>query len=326
MRFKGLDLNLLLTLDVLIERGSVTRAASQLHVSQPAVSAALARLRRHFDDPLLVQYGKQMIPTAFALRLHPALKAVLADLETLVSTPARFDPASASRTFHIMASDFILVAVLGTMLPGLEAAAPGVRFIISPPVSHAIAMLEAGEIDLVVTPVTYVSDRHPAVALFEERHVVAGWRDNPLLAAPLSAEDLSRARFISVQIGRSATASFAIHELGQLGITIDSALTTTTFAAVPQLLVGSGHLAILHETLVLQAERFLPIRHQPLPVAIPLMREMIQCHRARVDDPGIVWLIDQFRAWAAGAVPADIAKMPAEAARFDQKCAPKVTP
>jgi DNA-binding transcriptional LysR family regulator len=298
MRFKGLDLNLLQALDVLIERRSVTRAAEQLHISQPAISAALSRLRQHFDDPLLVQHGKQMIPTPFALRLQSPLKVVLGDLDALISTPARFDPASSTRRFRVMASDFILVAVLGDLLPLIEASAPGVRFVISPPAPEANKMLEAGEVDLVISPSNYVSDKHPVVPFFEERHVVAGWSGNPVMAHEISKETLTSARFISVQIGRAVSSSFAIHELSEIGITINSALITSSFAAVPQLLIGSSHLAILHESLARKAARYLPIHYWPLPAPIPPMREVIQCHRARAEDLGIVWLTAQFVSWA----------------------------
>lgn len=159
-------------------------------------------------------------------------------------------------------------------------------------------MLEAGEIDLVISPSNYVSDKHPVVPFFQERHVVAGWSGNPLMARKIRKETLSRASFISVQIGRAISSSFAIHKLSEMGITINSALTTSSFAAVPQLLIGSSNLAILHESLARKAARYLPIHYWPLPVAIPPMREVIQCHRARAEDLGIVWLTAQFVSWA----------------------------
>lgn len=298
MRFKGLDLNLLQALDVLIDVQSVTRAAEQLHISQPAFSAALGRLRKHFDDPLLVQHGKQMVPTPYAEQLRPRLKSILADVDAFVSTPARFDPATSNRVFRVMASDFILSVALGDLLPAIEVIAPQVSFVIIPTSEHANAMLEAGEVDLLITPETYLSDRHPSVALFEERHVVAGWSESPAMQRNLTAGDLETASFITVQIGRSHNSSFAITELDRLGIRLNSTLSISYFAVVPQLLVGSAKLAILHETLARKAARHLPIAWQPLPVAIPGMREMVQFHRARAQDPAVVWLLSQFEAWS----------------------------
>ena len=303
MRFKGVDLNLLLVLDTLIERRSVTRAAEALHISQPAVSAALARLRGHFDDPLLVQHGKQMIPTAHALRLHPRIKAVLADLDALVSTSPAFDPAQSTRTFRVMTSDFMLVTLVGDLLPMIEAEAPGIRLVVTPTGDEAIPLLEAGEVDLIVTPHNYQSDRHPMVPLMNERHVIAGWAENPLMAAPISAETMLQARFISTVIGRQQTGSFAISALADVGYRLDHALTVSYFAALPYMLVGTRYLAILHETMARKVMRHLPIRFWPLPVEIPLMRTTMQCHRAHAEDPAIIWLMDRFRA-AAEAAPA----------------------
>ncbi len=298
MRFKGLDLNLLQALDVLIDLRSVTRAAEHLHISQPAISAALGRLRKHFGDPLLVLHGKQMIPTPYALQLQSRLKSLLTDVDAFVSTSPRFDPSTSNRTFRVMASDFILSVVLGDLLPAIEGIAPHLRFTILPTGEQAVTMLEAGELDLLIGPETYLSDKHPSVLLFEERHVVAGWQDNPLMAHPLSLDDMAAASFISVQLGRSHNSSFAITELEQLGITLNNVFSISSFAVVPQLLIGSTKLAILHESLARKAARHLPIAWHPLPVAIPGMREMIQFHRARTQDPALVWLIDQFATWS----------------------------
>ena len=298
MRFKGIDLNLLLVLDVLIDRRSVTRAAEQLYISQPAISAALSRLRVHFNEPLLVQHGKQMIPTAYAVRLQPRLKAVLADLDALVSTSSRFEPGTSTRTFRVMASDFILMTVLGDLLPVIEASAPGIRFVVTPTGDQAIAMLEAGELDLIITPHNYLSERHPMIPLMDERHVVAGWVDNPVMAQPTTIRDMTEARFISTVIGKQKTGSYAINELSRLGYELDHALIVSYFAVLPHMLISTQYLAILHESLARKTARHLPIRFWPLPVEIPLMRTMMQCHRAHAGDPAIIWLIEQFSTWA----------------------------
>ncbi|HSI16835.1 MAG TPA: LysR family transcriptional regulator, partial [Sphingomonas sp.] len=106
MRFQGLDLNLLVALDVLIEERSVSRAAERLHLSQPAMSAALRRLRDYFNDPILAAHGKKMIPTPHALRLRGALRTLLTDVERMVSLSTQFDPATSQRRFRIGTSDY----------------------------------------------------------------------------------------------------------------------------------------------------------------------------------------------------------------------------
>lgn len=304
MRFRGLDLNLLLALDVLIERESVTRAAEQLNASQPAISAALARLRRHFGDPLLVPHGKRMVPTAFAQGLRAPLKAVLGDLDALVSTPARFEPLTSARTIRMMASDFILAAVLGDLLVEMEAEAPGLRFEAVPPSEEAQAMLDGGDIDMFIAPTQFLHPDHPSQPFFEETHVIVGWSGNPLLSAPISREAVERAEFISVQIGRMRRASFAEVALAQRGVALRCTLAVPYFGIIPTLLIGTGRLAILQRSLVKRMAQHVPIAWQDLPVAIPPMAERIQIHRARTADPALAWLSRRLIEWAgrAGAV------------------------
>ena len=112
MRFKGLDLNLLVALDALLETRSVSAAASRLNLSQPAMSAALSRLRDYFGDDLLVASGKRMYPTAYAETLYPQLKDCLAGLDSLISNPTLFDPKTSLRTFRIIGSDYVTAAAL----------------------------------------------------------------------------------------------------------------------------------------------------------------------------------------------------------------------
>src|SRR5215831_9721072 len=107
MRFNGLDLNLLLAFQVLLEERNVTRAARRLNISQPAMSAALSRLREYFQDDILTVQGKQMHPTAQAESLAGPVRKFLADLDALLTRSAAFDPSTTQRTFRLVASDYI---------------------------------------------------------------------------------------------------------------------------------------------------------------------------------------------------------------------------
>ena len=100
MNMHSLDLNLLQTLDVLLVEQNVTRAAQRLNLSQPSVSAQLARLRVLFDDPLLLPGPRGMLPTARAEALREPLRLALEALERAVAPPAAFDPARAEITAH----------------------------------------------------------------------------------------------------------------------------------------------------------------------------------------------------------------------------------
>jgi glyoxylase-like metal-dependent hydrolase (beta-lactamase superfamily II) len=127
MRFKGLDLNLLVALDTLVETRSVSRSAERMNLSQPAMSSALGRLRDYFKDDILVSHGKRMHPTAYAESLLPQVREALRGIEALIGTSTQFDPATSPRTFRLIASDYITAALVVPLVARLSEVAPNVR-------------------------------------------------------------------------------------------------------------------------------------------------------------------------------------------------------
>ncbi|HCC4847884.1 TPA: LysR family transcriptional regulator, partial [Klebsiella pneumoniae] len=127
INLQRLDLNLLRTLDVLLNENNVTRAAQRLNLSQPSVSIQLARLREIFADPLLMPGPRGMQPTARADELRQPLRAALAALEQAVAPVSPFDPATAAETWRVAATDYMASAILLPMLAGLRQASPGSR-------------------------------------------------------------------------------------------------------------------------------------------------------------------------------------------------------
>src|SRR5438270_4095952 len=114
----NLDLNLLLSLDALLEQRGVTRAAQQLGLSQPALSASLARLRRHFGDELLTRVGNEYRLTPLAAHLKPRVRLALEGVERVFTAQPEFDPAQSTREFSVFMSDYA-AAVLGSPLAEL---------------------------------------------------------------------------------------------------------------------------------------------------------------------------------------------------------------
>jgi len=123
INLRQIDLNLLLTLDVLLSEHNVTRAAQRLHLSQPSVSVHLAKLRDIFGDPLLLPGPRGMQPTARAEELREPLRMALQALEQALGPAGSFDPASASNTWRIAAADYGESAILLPALARLRAEA-----------------------------------------------------------------------------------------------------------------------------------------------------------------------------------------------------------
>lgn len=143
------DLNLLVSLHALLRARHVSRAATRLGVSQPAMSRALARLREMFDDPLLIRARGGMEPTARALELYPQLEAVLADVRELVR-PARFEPAAAEGVVRVAAPDIVVYMLVPALTRALASEAPGLDLEIVRWEADWRRRLADGSIDLTV--------------------------------------------------------------------------------------------------------------------------------------------------------------------------------
>lgn len=187
VNFNRLDLNLLQTLQVLLEEQNVTRAARRLNLSQPSVSVQLAKLREVFADPLLLPGPRGMQPTARAEALREPLRQALAALESVVAPDEAFDPASADSTWRVAATDYMATAILLPMLEGLRQAAPRSRLaVVELNPRHILRQAEQGEVDLIF----HTRDGAPAALhqrlLFSERYVLAGRQDHPALQSPVS--------------------------------------------------------------------------------------------------------------------------------------------
>ena len=180
---RALDLNLLRTLDALLDERSVTRAASRLSLTQPAVSGALARLREAFDDPLFVRARHGVLPTPRALALATPVKRLLADAEALVRPPA-FDPATAELLVSVSATDYGQRTLVRPFLTALRERAPRVRVAVWPLEGGRVRdQLEHGDIDLAFTlpeeaPAPFHSRR-----LHDDRYVCALRAGHPAAAA-----------------------------------------------------------------------------------------------------------------------------------------------
>lgn len=190
------DLNLLRALAVLIEEGNVTRAAARLGVSQPAMSAQLARLRDLFDDPLMVpsDTGRGMVPTPRAVALREPLDAVFAQVNTVLEAPEAFDPMRARRAFTIAASDNGTV-VLGMALFAelAQMGATGIHLAFVPlDRTRLRGQFEAGEVDMMIALLDVVPQGLKTRVLTGDRQVIVQRKGHPRGTGPFDLAQYCR--------------------------------------------------------------------------------------------------------------------------------------
>src|ERR1700727_765251 len=149
---RGIDIELLVTLEALLTECNVTHVARRLHLSQPTVSVRLGKLRNLFGDPLLTPGVRGMRPTTRGLALLAPLREALSGVERMLSAQTPFDPAKAELTWRVVASDYAQHAILIPVLARLRRQAPGVRVAVYATVPAEIGRLaERGDIDVAFT-------------------------------------------------------------------------------------------------------------------------------------------------------------------------------
>lgn len=286
---RQLDLNLLKALDALLDERHVTRAASRLGVTQPAMSAMLGRLRDTFNDPLFARTGRGIVPTSRALELAAPLKQVLAGAAALLQ-PGVFEPATATASITIAATDYALRAVAVPFITALKTRAPHVRVALLPVDDRQVhSQLERGEVDLaLVTPDGLAPDLH-ARRLFDEHYVCVLRSGHPALGA---SRRLTLKRFCALDHALVSYSSGSFHgttddALDRLGLSREVTLSIKSFIVVPDILRATDMVAVLPSRLVAGVEGLVVC---PPPLDIPGFTKMAVWHERSHHDPAQRWL------------------------------------
>lgn len=179
MNVSRIDLNLLVYLDVLLRERNVTRSASQLGITQPAMSNGLKRLRDLFGDPLLVRTSEGMVPTERALKLQPIVRNVLASVEKAVQPTADFRADDSDRLFRIMASDYTESTLIAALLRRLGKIAPKIRLDIMTPSDVNYQDVEQGTVDIVINRFDHIPESFHQTNIWHDTFSCLFSRDNP---------------------------------------------------------------------------------------------------------------------------------------------------
>lgn len=281
------DLNLLIPLEVLLTECSVTRAAGRLYLTQPAMSRILARLRRHFDDPLLVRNGRNLCRTALGDYLLDRVHELLAQIGQL--TPKMFDPVTAKRSFSLMMSDFAAAVLMPSILQSLTSC-PGVSLQVRAFGASYAAELEDGTIDLLLTSDEHLLAQHRVAPLFTEKWVVIAAANNPLIGERLSVAQYTMMRHVVVRYADGRVPAMEEAYIRKYGIARQVVAYVPSYAQLLWLLRDTTYLGIVQESIARMAQQALGLRVLPPPMDLPPLREVMQWHRRSDGDNGVAWL------------------------------------
>ncbi len=292
MHFNRLDLNLLVALNVLLEEKNVTRAGERLHLSQSTMSSALARLRDYFQDDLLVPVGRRMTPTPLAEGLVLPVREILLKVEaTVVTAQQAFDPATSTRHFKLLVSDYVVSVLINPALPRLQREAPGITIECLTHTESPWDALQKGDIDLLILPTQYTHEGHPSEVLFEDTHTCIAWQDNPLVGDTLSLDQYLELGHVSVNFGVTGRVpAYDEWFFRTIGHARKAEVVLAAFTAVPFAVVGTTRIATIHKRLADLYVRHLPLKCVAPPIDIPPLAEAAVWLKYRDQDAGLAWL------------------------------------
>lgn len=293
----SLDLNLLVALRELVRERNVTRAAERLGVTQPAASAALSRLRRHFGDELLVRGKGGYVLTPLATQLAEQVEVVCGAAERLFATGVDFDPVVSRREFTLLMADYA-IAVMGERLSRLlDEWAPTIRLHVrlvreslATDIAETIRLIDG----MVAPPTgTFRAQGLRSVELFRDRWVCVVSAENRLLDTDTpTLEELSRLRWVAPyhpDRGYPALAPMT-RQLTLLGIRPEVVVRVESYQAVPYLVAGTDRVALMQERLASQVADRLGLRVMECPGEPEPIVERLWWHTNHEDDPAHTWL------------------------------------
>lgn len=241
---RGLDLNLLVALEALVEEGSVTRAAERMGVSQSAMSHTLRRLREVFDDELLVRTQNGMLPTPLATRLVAPVRRGLETIQAALDDQPTFDPATARHTFTLATSDYVALVLLPQVIERVSRAAPGIDLVVRHVDERTPARIELGDIDLAIGRFVEEMPGFLRQKLFEEGFACVVRSDHPKVKRRISLQQYVRMNHVLISPdGRGP--GYVDHVLREQGLERRIAVRIPDFVVAPLIIAQTDMILTL---------------------------------------------------------------------------------
>lgn len=290
MELSHFDLNLLRSLDVLLEERNVTRAGERLFVTQQAASSALSRLRTHFNDELLVRVGRNLELTPLARSLIVPVRAALLSAQAALDTRPQFDPLTTRRTCRIVMTDYSLLVVLPRVLRRLATQAPGIVCRVEPLTRESFERLQMGDLDFCLTADEWrlYGKAPPAPEIRQEPM----FRDDFVCVmdeafAPkgeLTLEQYAGMTHISVGFGHGI-ATLVERAWAKSGLDFSVSVTVPSFSSLIMALPGTHLVATTQRRLARTLAPSLGLRVIECPLEIAVLQEHLLWHERNDHDP-----------------------------------------
>lgn len=287
MSLESLDLNLLVALNALLEERNVTRAGERIGLSQPATSAALSRLRRHFGEELLVRRGNNYELTPLAASLRTRSAAAYRILDDLFASRIEFDPETEEREFTVMSSDYAAAVLGGRLARELSTQAPGVRLRFTNVDTPVVEKPEIGlaGVDGLLIPHGVIRDM-PSIDLYDDSWLCMVCADHPDIGDEITLDDLARLPWAVYQRPYDAPVA---RQIAMLGLEPRVEVSVHNFGLLADFVEGTGRVALIQGRLAERLKGRAHVRFLPCPFDAVPVKEALWWHPVHDLDPAHVW-------------------------------------
>lgn len=284
MHLERFDLNLLVAIDALLRHRNVTAAATELLITQSALSSALKRARQHFEDDILYYDGQQMVPTPFGKELAKLVPELIARLRALTRMRAQNDPRKIQREFTIVASDYVAAVYISALCKALAQTAPGITISVVPFTNESIQKFKRGIVDFFIAPDFAAGDGFDKQLLFEETFQCVLCRDNPLVDGGFDKQAFLSSPMVVTNFFVGDGKSHYERWLADQEHEPTFAAALPSFVALPYYVPGTRNIATIHRRLVPHFENDPNLVFRDPPIEIPVLKEyLINSHKQNHD-------------------------------------------
>ena len=296
MNNQAFDLRLLRVFDALIAERNVTLAAGRLHLSQSAVSQALAKLRAAMGDPLFVRKGHSMEPTAKALAVAVPIRQALDTISGALDLSLSFDTANSRRSFRIATTDHALMVLLPSLAKKVSERAPSVDLVIAyVNLDRGMESIRDGSIDLLIAyfVVTKVPSNFRTRQLFRDSFVVVARKGHPKFRSGMSLSAFAEAEHVVVAPRNTWLPGPLDTALSKLGLKRNIRVMLPQFVIAPYVVAETDLIATIPARAAANVTAGLPIEVYPLPLDAPRFKVEMAWDERHHHDPGHRWLRNQ---------------------------------
>jgi len=289
-----IDLNLFLVLKTVYQEGSITAAANKLHLTQPAVSHALGRLRDKFDDALFIRHGRKMIPSSFCQKIMPSVDKALEMLDSTLMPNADFDISQHHRTIKLGLRDILESIFFPVLVPDLLNNTPNIR-VNSRQVSRVEmeSALEQQELDIVIDVLTPTNENIEHELICNESFSLICRQGHPILEN-LTLENYIDAKHVVVSL-KDSTVNLVDMALAKYGVSRNVALRCEHYFAATSVIQHCDMLLTMPNAYARLLQEKMPVKVTPLPFDVPVLPVHMYWHKNAEQDPVNGWMRDKLK-------------------------------